>query len=474
VVFSSVVFLFYFLPPVLILYYTLGRLHTGIQNVLLLIASLLFYAWGEPKNVIWLIASSVLNWGIALILVRWKRYGKLWVAVACGMNLGLLFVYKYWDFAASTVNAILEKEVIPLLGLSLPIGISFFTFQALSYVTDVYRGHAQVQKDPLYVMLYIAMFPKLTAGPIVRYSSIAEQIHSRRHTFGGFSSGCVRFVQGLAKKLLLADTFAVVADTVYGLTEAGHVILKIPVLLAWLGSFAYTLQIFFDFSAYSDMAIGLGQMFGFSFEENFRYPYCSRSMGEFWRRWHISLGTWFKDYVYIPLGGSRVESNTKMLLNLMVVWVLTGLWHGASWNYLIWGILNYVFIAAERLTGFEKSGVRPVWKHLYTMLTVNFGWVLFRCENMYHLREYFGNLLGLHHNGLYSPYVGMFLKEYAVFWLAGILLCMPIDKWMGQRLGKSAVALRSAAYLLGMLALFALSVLYLAKNGCNPFIYFNF
>jgi len=474
VVFSSVVFLFYFLPLVLVLYYTLGRLHIRIQNVLLLVASLLFYAWGEPRNVVWLIASSLLNWGAACVLVRWKRYAKLCVALACTMNLGLLFVYKYWDFTASAVNAVLECELIPLLGLSLPIGISFFTFQALSYVIDVYRGHAQVQKNPLYVMLYIAMFPQLVAGPIVRYSTIAEQIRRRHHTLSGFSRGCVRFVQGLAKKLLLANTFAIVADTVYDLTEAGHVLLKIPVLLAWLGSFAYTLQIFFDFSAYSDMAIGLGRMFGFSFEENFRYPYCSRSIGEFWRRWHISLGTWFKDYVYFPLGGSRVESKTRMLLNMMVVWTLTGLWHGASWNFLIWGILNYAFIAAEHLTGFEHNSLRAVWKHLYTMLTVNFGWVLFRCESLYHLREYLGNLFGLYHNGFYSPYVGMFLKEYAVFWLAGILLCMPLGEWMRRRLGKSAAAVQGAAYLLGMSAVFALCVLYLVKSGYNPFIYFNF
>lgn len=473
-VFSSVVFLFYFLPLVLILYYTVGRLHIGIRNILLLIASILFYAWGEPKNVILLVLSSVMNWGMAIILDKWRKFDKLCVVTACVLNLGMLFFYKYWDFTATTLNSLLGSEVIPLLGIPLPIGISFFTFQAMSYVIDVYRKNADVQKNPFYVMLYITMFPQLVAGPIVRYNSIAEQIGSREHTFSGFSSGCVRFTQGMAKKLILANTFAVAADTVFNLTEAGHTFLKIPVLLAWLGSFAYTLQIFFDFSAYSDMAIGLGKMFGFTFEENFNYPYISRSIAEFWRRWHISLGTWFKDYVYFPLGGSRVKSSSRAMTNMLIVWALTGLWHGASWNFILWGILNYVFIAGEHLIGFEKRRVSDGLKHLYTMMVVNLGWVLFRCESMYHLKEYFGNLLGVNRNGFYSPYVAMFLKEYAVFWLAGILLCMPIGGFIKQRLTSRGTVTQGLVYLAGTLAIFAVSLLYLVKSGYNPFIYFNF
>lgn len=473
-VFSSVTFLLYFLPLVLVLYYTVGAVHISIRNILLLLASIVFYAWGEPENVVLLMVSSVLNWAITLVLSRWSGLAKPCVLLACVVNLGVLFVYKYWDFTASSINTVLDTEAVPLLGIPLPIGISFFTFQALSYVVDVYRGQAEVQKNPLYVMLYIMMFPQLVAGPIVRYTTIAEQIRHRRHTYTGFSSGCVRFVQGLAKKLLLANSFAIVADTVYDLTLAGHVILKVPVLLAWLGSFAYTLQIFFDFSAYSDMAIGLGQMFGFTFEENFRYPYISQSVSEFWRRWHISLGTWFKDYVYIPLGGSRVKSKSRMLMNMLVVWALTGLWHGASWNFLLWGILNFVFIAGERLTGFEKRQNHRGWKHLYTMVLVNFGWVLFRCESLYHLREYFGNLFGMNQNGFYSPYVGSFLREYAPFWVIGVILCMPVGDWLRQRLGQKHLFLQNGAYLAGMLGVLVLSALYLVKSGYNPFIYFNF
>ena len=312
-VFSSIIFLFFFLPVVLVLYYTVCAPSVAMRNGLLLLTSLFFYAWGEPKNVLLLIGSCVLNWGIALAISRWRRYGKLLLVLDCAANLGVLFVFKYLGFAVTNLKAVLGDSFLPQVDIALPIGISFFTFQALSYVIDVYRDTVRVQKNPFYVALYIALFPQLVAGPIVRYSTVAEAIRNRVHSWELLSEGVCRFVQGLAKKLLLANTFAVVADNIYSLTEAGHQLVKIPVTLAWLGSFAYTLQIFFDFSGYSDMAIGLGKMFGFHFEENFNYPYISKSVSEFWRRWHISLSTWFREYVYFPLGGSRVENKDKMV-----------------------------------------------------------------------------------------------------------------------------------------------------------------
>ena len=473
-VFSSIVFIFYFLPVVLILYYTIGKAHISIRNILLLTASIIFYAWGEPKNVILLIVSCIINWALAMIIEKWKNSAKLFVVITCIFNLGMLFLFKYWDFAMTNINAILGEEVLPLHHLALPIGISFFTFQAMSYVIDVYRGCVKVQKNPLYVALYVTMFPQLVAGPIVRYSSIEKQILHRNHTWSGFSAGCVRFVQGFAKKLILANSFAIIADTVYSLSLAGHNLIKIPILLAWMGSFAYTLQIYFDFSAYSDMAIGLGKMFGFEFEENFRYPYISKSISEFWRRWHISLSSWFKDYVYFPLGGSRVETKDKMLANLLVVWMLTGLWHGASWSFLMWGLLNFVFVALEHLTGFEKWEVRGLWKHIYALFVVNMGWVLFRCETLYHLGEYIGNMFGVHRNGFYSPYVGMFFKEFALVWIVGILLCMPIGEQVRTRLMEKGAMVLNVSYVAAMVLIFVVSILYLVKSGYNPFIYFNF
>lgn len=472
-VFSSVIFTFYFLPTVLVLYYTVGRCSIHVRNLILLIASLLFYAWGEPKYIWLMIISCLFNWAAAWLVSEDKKRSKVWLILSCIGNLGVLFLMKYWDFVMGSLNTLANEEVFPLLGLALPIGISFYTFQAMSYVIDVYRGNASLQKNPLYVTLYISLFPQLVAGPIVRYSTVETQILKRNHTWEKFSVGSVRFVQGLAKKLILANTFAFVADTVFDLTRVGHALMEIPVSLAWLGSFAYTLQIFFDFSAYSDMAIGLGKMFGFDFEENFRYPYISSSIGEFWRRWHISMGSWFREYVYFPLGGSR-NGISMMVRNLFIVWLLTGLWHGAGWTFLLWGILNFLFIFAERLFSVEKREKKSVWYHVYTMLVVNLSWVLFRCEDFYQMREYFGNLFWQNQNGFFSPYTWMFLKEYVWIWIVGILLCTPVCETLRAKLKKALPKAEKILYPAGMTAVLLLSVVYLAKSGYNPFIYFNF
>lgn len=472
-VFSSIIFLFYFLPVVLILYYTVGRWSIHLRNVLLLAASLVFYAWGEPKYIWLMLVSCVFNWASAWLVAWSKKRKGFWLVISCAGNLGLLFVMKYWDFVMGNLNAAAEREVVPLLNLALPVGISFYTFQAMSYVIDVYRGNASLQKNPFYVALYISLFPQLVAGPIVRYSTVENQILERSHTLEKFSGGCTRFVQGLAKKLILANSFAVIADAVFDLTRAGHTLLEIPVTLAWLGAFAYTLQIFFDFSAYSDMAIGLGRMFGFEFEENFRYPYVSCSISEFWRRWHISMGTWFREYVYFPLGGSR-NGFGRTARNLLIVWLLTGLWHGAGWTFLLWGLLNFLFIFGERLFLLDGKETRSKGRHMYAMLVVNISWVLFRCEDLYQVREYLGNMFWQNQNGFFSSYAWMFLKEYFWLWIVGILLCTPIAGTMGERMKKTWPAAEKILYPVGMMAVFLVAVVYLAKSGYNPFIYFNF
>ncbi|WP_321004563.1 MBOAT family O-acyltransferase [Eisenbergiella porci] len=481
-IFTSIAFLFYFLPVLLILYYSLGLISIRLRNALLLVFSFIFYAWGEPRNIILLVGCCATNWLAAILISKFGKYKKLFLIFDCMANLGILFLFKYLNFTVGSVNGLLSvmggKVSLSVPELLLPIGISFFTLQALSYVIDVYRGDAKVQKNPFYVALYIAMFPKVAAGPVVQYKQMENQIIHRVHTWEKFEAGIVRFVCGLGKKLLLADTFAIVADNVYAMTMAGHQQMKIPMLLAWLGSFAYTLQIFYDFSAYSDMALGLGNMFGFSFTENFNYPYISKSFSEFWRRWHISLSDWFRDYVYTPLGGSSVDNADVMVRNLLIVWILTGLWHGAAWTFILWGLYNFALILLERLFKYEKNmHISSAWKHVFTLFLINFGWVLFRSENLYQYKEFMGNLFGLNHNGFYNEYLWLFLKEYAIFWGAGLLFCIPIGKWVKRRLAKYrkvSVIGNTVIYPICMTGLFIICIMYLVKRGSSPFIYFNF
>ena len=336
-VFSAPIFLFLFLPIVLALYFVTP---SRMRNPLLLGASLVFYGWGEPRFVAVMLASALVNYGFALAIGAGTRR-RLLLSLAITVNLGLLAVYKYSDFAVANVNTLLGWTGVPLLarpGLILPLGISFFTFHAVSYLMDVYRGRVPAQRNPLDVALYIALFPQLIAGPIVRYATIAPEIARRRTTWDGLVWGIRRFVVGLGKKVLIANTLARPADAVFGLPPS-----EMSAGLAWLGVACYALQIYFDFSGYSDMAIGLARIFGFPFPENFRYPYVSRSLTEFWRRWHISLSTWFRDYLYVPLGGNR-RGPARVYLNLVVVFVFCGLWHGASWTFLVWGLFHGVFL----------------------------------------------------------------------------------------------------------------------------------
>ena len=375
-VFSSSIFLFAFLPAVLLVYYLpLRRWRTG-QNVFLFLASLFFYGWGAHEALLLMLGSILANYLLGLWAGRARSAGRSVrpaVVLAAVVNLSLLFVFKYLDFTISTLNLLGWK--LSLFGIELPIGISFFTFQGLSYVIDVYRGDAAVQRDPLKLALYIAFFPQLVAGPIVRYTTVAEEIDERHESVSEFSAGAVRFLFGLGKKMLLANAVARIADAAFAAVMPS-------VLFAWLGAVAYTFQIYFDFSAYSDMAIGLGRMFGFHFLENFNYPYVARSVTEFWRRWHISLSTWFRDYVYIPLGGNRC-SRARNVWNLFVVWFLTGMWHGASWNFIAWGLWFFVLLVGEKfLWGKALERLPSLVRHAYAMVLVVFSWVLFRAETL--------------------------------------------------------------------------------------------
>ncbi|WP_293982566.1 MBOAT family protein [uncultured Clostridium sp.] len=480
-VFSSIVFLFYFLPIVLIGNYILC-FSRRLQNLWLFVTSIFFYAWGEPLYVAVLLLSICVNYVIGIIVSKYRdknrNYAKFFVFIACLLNLSNLFIFKYLGFVIDMINEIVGKDIIVFEKLSMPIGISFFTFQALSYVIDIYRKDAEVQKNPILVGLYIAFFPQLVAGPIVRYKTIAEQMQTRKFNINQFCTGICRFVVGLSKKILLANNLAIIVDNIYNLTETGKHLYDVSISMAWLGSIAYTLQIYMDFSGYSDMAIGLGQMFGFQFEENFNYPYITKSISEFWRRWHISLSTWFKEYVYFPLGGSRVKNKDKMIRNLLIVWLLTGIWHGASMTFIAWGLYNFIFIFCERLIGFDKKNSHPVLRHIYALVIINFGWVLFRSDDFYVLSQYLSNMFGLNNNSFYSNETGMIIREYALVLIASIVFSMPTSKIIRAKIQKSKNKLlvlgMRVGYPVALTCTISLCVLCLVKGGYNPFIYFNF
>ena len=466
--FSSSVFLFLFLPGVLIVYYLLLRPWRQAQNIFLLLASLVFYAWGEPWFVLVMMLSIAVNYGFGLWVDRGGRRGgaRLPVVLAVLFNLGILFVFKYLTFTLSILNRLGAAFVIP--GIELPIGISFFTFQALSYVLDVKRGRGQVQRSPLKVGLYISFFPQLIAGPIVKYETVADQIDHRRETWEDFSAGCARFIVGLGKKVLLSNQLALVADRAFLLEGAD----KLTTSFAWLGALCYTLQIYYDFSGYSDMAIGLGKLFGFHFLENFQYPYLSRSVTEFWRRWHISLSTWFRDYVYFPLGGSRVSSRGKHIRNLFVVWLLTGIWHGANWTFLAWGLFYFVLLVLEKY-GHLGRGWPEVCRWLFTFLMVNFAWVVFRADGLGAAAGYLGAMLG-RGAGLWSGETGLFLRENWMVLLAGAVFAVPVAPWLRDRAAKWKSPVLDVGYALLAAAVFLVSASFIIKGTYNPFIYFNF
>jgi alginate O-acetyltransferase complex protein AlgI len=483
-VFSSLIFLFLFLPIVL-LGYMLMR-NTIARNAFLLFASLFFYAWGELSFLWVMLASICLNYGFAIIIsdTREPALKKLALAGAVIVNLGLLAFFKYAGFVETNVNHLLELGHFPLLtgkAPPLPLGISFFTFHSLSYVIDVYRGQAQAQRNPINLALYISLFPQLIAGPIIRYHDVCDQLTERTITVNKFAEGVRRFVTGLGKKMLIANVVAVPADQIFGLPGS-----ELSTSLAWLGCVCYTLQIYFDFSGYSDMAIGLGLMFGFRFLENFNFPYISQSIREFWQRWHISLSNWFRDYLYIPLGGNRC-SDPRVALNLLIVFFLCGLWHGASWSFIVWGLYHGTFLGLERagLGKLVASLARPL-RHFYALFVVMIGWVFFRADDLKHAIMYLKTMFGLHSGGTGYYTVPIIMnKEVAFVILLGIIGSTPlIRNWLlrpGLQIGGETVQVPSysarwlpAARVAFVSVVLGLAVMEMASGTYNPFIYFRF
>ena len=468
--FSSTVFLFVFLPAVLLGCFVLFR-QTKWRNYFLLAASLVFYAWGEPLYVFLMIASVSLNYvfGLAIHRATTENTRKLWLTITVICNLGILFHFKYLNFVVDNLNLLLGLQ-ISVPKIVLPIGISFFTFQAMSYVIDVFRNTAEVQRNPLYLALYISFFPQLIAGPIVRYSTIQEQINHRTVNLEKFQSGIFRFIQGFSKKILLSNMMSLTSERVFALAVQQ----ELSVSLAWLGALAYTFQIFFDFSGYSDMAIGLGKMVGFEFEENFRYPYLSKSISEFWNRWHISLGHWFRDYVYFPLGGSRV-SKGKLLRNLFVVWLLTGIWHGAAWQFILWGIGYGILISIEKLTNFPKrlTNRYAIFAYgVFTFFTVVLGWVLFGAYDFRSALYQLGAMFGVGAISLWDPVAAFTIQEYGLYFLLAAVFSTPLVEKLTGRMKKGA--LYSIGQAVVYMFLLIISISYLFMGAHNPFIYFHF
>lgn len=464
-VFSSQIFLFFFLPVTFIGYMLCRRLRS--KNLWLLFMSVFFYAYGAGKVVFILAFSVFVNWAIALLITRTKREAarKALVALDVLLNLSYLFYYKYFNFAQENFN-LLTGRTAEIVEIALPIGISFFTFQALSYCIDVYRDSSLVQKNIINVALYITFFPQLIAGPIVRFTTVAKEINDRHVTAEDFTSGVERFVIGLGKKVLIANIVATMVDNIYAMDQS-----EISVATAWLASLGYALQIYFDFSGYSDMAIGLGRMFGFHFLENFNYPYVSRSISEFWRRWHISLSMWFRDYIYIPLGGNRC-SFKRQIFNLSMVWLCTGIWHGANWTFIMWGVIYGIIVILEKLVHFEQMKLPSALKHVYTLLIVNFLWVLFRADNIGVACGMIKIMLGLSGNPLADGTAAFYLNENLTVILIGLAASLPIVKTASSKLGSSKAAPYARALWICMILIISIS--YMIKGAYNPFIYFNF
>ena len=416
--FSSIPFLYYFLPCVLILYFVVPKC---LKNTVLLLSSLVFYAWGEPKYVLLMVVSITLGYVFGLLIEVWRgtKLSKLFLILSIVTSIGLLGYFKYADFFIANFNAVTGLSV-PLLKIALPIGISFYTFQILSYTVDVYRGEVKAQRNYISLAAYVALFPQLIAGPIVRYSDIAAQLESRTHSFSNVALGTRRFILGLAKKVLIANALGELCDIFKESNDKS-------VLFFWLYAIAFTLHIYFDFSGYSDMAIGLGKIFGFDFLENFDYPYISGSITEFWRRWHMSLGSWFRDYVYIPLGGNRV-SKARWFLNIFIVWMLTGFWHGAAWNFIVWGLFFAVLLIIEKLWLLKPLKKSKVLSHIYVMFFVIISFVIFNAADMKEAVAYIGGMFGAGGIPFISEEWLYYLRSYGVVLIVAIIGATPLVK----------------------------------------------
>lgn len=466
--FSSIVFLFTFLPAVMILYYLLP---VRFRNVILLLASLVFYAWGKPVYLFLMLLSILFNYFSGLDIARNlqdKRAAKRSLVFNLIINLAVLGFFKYEGFVLDTLNGILPVH-ISYHALPLPIGISFYTFQILSYIIDVYRGNVKVQTNLPNFALYVTMFPQLIAGPIVQYADVDEQLASREVSRTKFGEGSMYFIRGLAKKVLLANTSGMIFTEVSGLAKG-----NIAVMTAWLGAFAYMFQIYFDFSGYSDMAIGLGKMFGFEFNMNFNYPYVSKSITEFWRRWHISLSSWFRDYVYIPLGGNRV-SKIKHIRNLLIVWFLTGLWHGAAWNFVAWGLYYGVILIIEKyLLSPVLDRLPDIVRHIYSIVLVVIGWVLFFSSSFGQAADYIRVMFGAGAHGFADRESMYLLTSNLILWLILIFGSTPLVHFRYEHMLRTkkwnTTIINSVVYA----ALFIVCIAYLVTETYNPFLYFRF
>ena len=466
-VFSSLVFLFIYLPVVLLVYYLVPA---RWRNLWLFIVNLVFYGWGEPIYLLLMLFSILINYAAGLLVGRWKETepgrAKAALVVNIVLNLGLLMFFKYFDFLAENLRQLSFLSFIKPLGVSLPIGISFYTFQSMSYPIDVYRGDTRPQRSFIKFGTFVALFPQLIAGPIVRYKDIAAQLEQREAGLDNFAKGVRRFTVGLGKKVLLANNIGMLWDVYSAMPTA-----QLTTAGAWLGIIAFSFQIYFDFSAYSDMAIGLGHMLGFDFLENFDYPYISKSITEFWRRWHISLGTWFRDYVYIPLGGNR-KGLARQFINILVVWALTGIWHGASWNFLLWGLYYAVLLMLEKafLLKWLKKAPSLV-SHLYTLFLVVLGWALFAIDDIGALGPYLGVMFGFGGAGAASAQVLYYLRDYGPVLAILVFASLPVGKRLFLRLPEKARAVLVPVLILLVLLV---STAYLVDSTYNPFLYFRF
>ncbi len=464
--FSSIAFLYYFLPAVIVLYAIAPR---KLKNTVLLLSSLVFYAWGEPRYIIYMLIGILSGYVTGLLIARFrgKVLSKVFLALSAVISLGFLCYFKYADFFIENFNAVTGLSV-PLLRIALPVGISFYTFQILSYTIDVYRGDVRAQRNPINLAAYVSLFPQLIAGPIVRYSDVAQQLTERTHSIDKTADGIRRFMIGLSKKILIANALGELCAEYAAAPDPS-------VLFCWMYAIAYSLQIYFDFSGYSDMAIGLGKLFGFDFCENFRYPYISKSITEFWRRWHISLGTWFRDYVYIPLGGNRGSALFR-LRNILIVWLLTGFWHGASWNFIIWGLYFAVFLVIEKhflLRHLEKS---RVFSRIYVLLAVVISFVIFGAVDMTGAGTCIAGMFGFGGLPLTSASQSYYLRSYSVILLLAAIGATPIPKYLVSRIketkiGTIAVNILEPAVLLLLLVT---TSAYLVDGSFNPFLYFRF
>lgn len=465
-IFSTPFFLFCYLPVVLLVYYAVPL---KVRNLVLLIVSLIFYAWGEPIYILIMILSIIIDYVHGILIDSYKKKGntkkaRIAVATSIFFNLGLLLFFKYWDFIAVSLASV-GVDFMPILGLELPIGISFFTFQTMSYSIDVYRGDSEVQKNMITFGSFVTMFPQLIAGPIIKYKEVAGQLKNRTYDFNRFASGSTRFVKGLCKKVLLANNFGLLWEAFGGVN-----VNNLTTLGAWLGIIGYALQIYFDFSGYSDMAIGLGRMLGFEFPENFNYPYIARSITDFWRRWHISLTTWFRDYLYIPLGGNR-DGTSKTIRNILVVWLATGIWHGASWNFLLWGLYYFVLIVLERYVLGKFLKKIPNWtRHLYTLVMVLVGWTIFAIGDIAVMGTYLMSMFGIGASFLSGVFLYN-LRNYAVLLVIGIIAVTPLPGKLWSKIPeKVSRIVGPVVMVVGLILVIA----YLIDGSYNPFLYFEF